>query len=1157
MAIILLMEVQHLCCTFFVLNNRLSLSLMENIDPIETAKMFYRELEKIQSNSELPLPEKSEAIFRLLKLIFETATGNQTLQFTTLFARIAYAFHQYQIPGLLQYYTHTFRKESRYFNKEEKSEQQKIIDLGIRVVSGIIESIYKVPPTPEHQEIIPQSWSYEFQTPEIKSYTSYVRVLLLEDDEELNQFIARNEERPDQVIRIQYNIADRNDNFRSTINMIKSSFGFPVAVNLLDVEIDKDNIYRPAAFVVDPDYLIDVSAIAECFKDYRTYPVSFLLKKFLPFQTSKPIMLGNIANFFLDEIMNNPKVSFEETFPKVFKLNPLAWANMNDQEVRGIYKESKGHWVRLKKVILQDFKEQNINAKQCYLEPSFYSEMYGLQGRLDIFFKDGKNSAIVELKSGSVWKPNKYKIAQNHYIQTLLYDLLVRSVYGKETDAKNYILYSKQQDNTLRYAPRIKAEQYEAIQLRNELVGLERHLSNLFAGNAPETSPVGSMDGKNFFVGIRADRYPELKGFSAKDLELFEGVWTNLSTLEKNYFTVFSAFIAREHQLSKTGQQGLERANGMAALWLDDAIEKEEKYNIISGLTIEKEYVKESEPLIYFQKTKGKTNPLANFRKGDVAVLYPADNEGDTVLISQIFKVTIIEITKETVVVTLRFRQFNNSLFKEYKYWNLEHDTMDSSFVSMYRGLFAFAKSKPYKRNLLLTQEPPKQPVDREIQAAEELTEEQKHIFKKAINAQDYFLLWGPPGTGKTSKMLKNIVKWLYENTDDSILLLAYTNRAVDEICEAIASIENLQDESIFLRLGNRYNTAPKFQKNLLSHQAEEIKKRADLKNLIQSHRIFVGTVAGFANKSDLLKLKKFERVIIDEASQILEPNLVGLLPYFEKFMLIGDHQQLPAVVVQSEATSRCDNQDLQAIGLKNLRNSFFERLYLRCMENGWDWAYDRLSHQGRMHEEIMRFPNEVFYKVGLKILPENIAYSLTQKERLNYNLPYTCDDLDRVLASNRFVFIPTPIDTSNANPKTNVHEADLVEKIITAFHKIYAANNIELTAESIGVITPYRAQIAQIQEVLESKNHDLDALTIDTVERYQGGARDIILISLCTNSTSQLESLVSVSEDGTDRKLNVALTRARQHVVILGNENILSKDAIYAQLLEYCGRGE
>lgn len=86
----------------------------------------------------------------------------------------------------------------------------------------------------------------------------------------------------------------------------------------------------------------------------------------------------------------------------------------------------------------------------------------------------------------------------------------------------------------------------------------------------------------------------------------------------------------------------------------------------------------------------------------------------------------------------------------------------------------------------------------------------------------------------------------------------------------------------------------------------------------------------------------------------------------------------------------------------------------------------------------------------------------------------------------------------------------------------------------------------------MQREGIDCSSITIDTVERYQGGARDIILISLCTNAASQMETLVSLSEEGVDRKLNVALTRARERVVVLGNEDILMKNAVYKSLINF-----
>jgi DNA replication ATP-dependent helicase Dna2 len=130
------------------------------------------------------------------------------------------------------------------------------------------------------------------------------------------------------------------------------------------------------------------------------------------------------------------------------------------------------------------------------------------------------------------------------------------------------------------------------------------------------------------------------------------------------------------------------------------------------------------------------------------------------------------------------------------------------------------------------------------------------------------------------------------------------------------------------------------------------------------------------------------------------------------------------------------------------------------------------------------------------------------------------------------------------------MHEAKLIAELIHSFQLLYAPSGKN---PSIGIITPYRAQIAQIRRVLEEEKMDAASITIDTVERYQGGARDVILISLCTNSTDQMRAMISLSEEGVDRKLNVALTRARQHLVILGNPGLLETNDVYRQLIAHC----
>lgn len=428
------------------------------------------------------------------------------------------------------------------------------------------------------------------------------------------------------------------------------------------------------------------------------------------------------------------------------------------------------------------------------------------------------------------------------------------------------------------------------------------------------------------------------------------------------------------------------------------------------------------------------------------------------------------------------------------------------------------------------------------------LGEDQKRILNKALDAPDYFLLVGPPGTGKTKFMLAQMVEYLHRNSQENILLLAYTNRAVDEICEAIEEV-GIDD---FLRMGSRYSCDPSFEHRMFSVQTEALASRKDLRATIDKHRVFVSTVSSMLNRPLLLKLKQFNTVIIDEASQILEPMLLGLLPHFQRFVLIGDHKQLPAVVLQDKEQSAVKDELLQSIGLRNRRNSLFERLFEQAQKEGWTHCYDQLQHQGRMHAEVARFPSQFFYDNKLLELPEDNPIGDWQQQPLPFRPMPQASALEQLLAQHRLLFIPGQSDYQG-NSKTNEEEAIRVGELVHAFRNLYEQQGGGFAPEDLGIITPFRAQIAQIRHVLAQYNMGYEQCSIDTVERYQGGARKIILLSLAINMSHQLPAIVSLSDDEqVDRKLNVALTRARQQLVVLGNPKLLANDPRYAALMSW-----
>lgn len=238
-------------------------------------------------------------------------------------------------------------------------------------------------------------------------------------------------------------------------------------------------------------------------------------------------------------------------------------------------------------------------------------------------------------------------------------------------------------------------------------------------------------------------------------------------------------------------------------------------------------------------------------------------------------------------------------------------------------------------------------------------------LVLKAKQARDYFLLIGPPGTGKTSFGLVNILKEALCESDTSVLLVSYTNRAVDEICSKL-----VKEKIDFIRMGMSLSCDDAYKPYLLERQMETCQNIQEIRKKIQSTRVFVGTTTNLSSNVSIFTLKKFALAIVDEASQILEPHLLALLSAkhgdenaIDRFVLIGDHKQLPAVVLQSETDSAVTDPLLQEIGLTNCRLSLFERLLkYQQEENGLSFC---LENRDECIRPFPRFPMRPFTRCG------------------------------------------------------------------------------------------------------------------------------------------------------------------------------------------------
>jgi DNA replication ATP-dependent helicase Dna2 len=482
-------------------------------------------------------------------------------------------------------------------------------------------------------------------------------------------------------------------------------------LNLINCTIDKKGYFIPKYIILEPDYLIDASAIAECFQDYSVSPLHYFRNKFEGKENRSYLLLGNLANFFLDELVFAPTiddVKFDDVFLQSFKRSPFEYTSCEDirsaDDFRAFMEKAKKQFDNIKRVIKQNFPRRGIDVHQCTLEPSFFSEKFGFQGRLDLLHiaLNTKNAHIVELKSGKLPYPqiDTGKIALNHEVQTAVYRLMVESVFGKDArqiDAA--ILYSagNVSGENLRFAAVYQELEKEITNVRNSII------VNEYALMQGDNKQVCAL----FEELFQSSRQENLPAFFVQKIEKIRATLVQCREWELDYFFRYIRFISRELYLQKIGDAEYESPTGLASLWNSDFSERAEALDVLFNLSISKIDDSGNDMTIYFARNQA-DNDIVNFREGEICIVYPRQFENDTVLNTQILKGTIVQITQKSVEVRFRYKQKNRTFFDTNPLWAIEHDTLDSSYNSMYKSLFSFLETSIQKRDLLLGLEKPK-----------------------------------------------------------------------------------------------------------------------------------------------------------------------------------------------------------------------------------------------------------------------------------------------------------------------------------------------------------------------------------------------------------------------------------------------------------------
>ena len=1117
---------------------------------------FFDQLEDI-ATADIPIRERYYVLRDTFKRIVNQAIALNSINFIGLFAKLDYIIKQHDIPAEDAILIHDTRKVLNAIHDTADNDLTTSLPYDIKATALLVSAI-------NGRMSIPQSLARLFPKKDRKTRWSKIDINMLRvvvnswDDD----YIYVTEEQNASEMKVCYGTQNRylTHNGKGDWTYLKQILAKDSQLNLVRIRME-ENVCMPELIIFEPDYLIDITTIASCFESYAESPYVNMVNRLKPQANTVHIHLGNLAGRFLDDTVHSREVSFGEGVMEFFKANTISLTSCDDMNDRGtvdkFYTDARMQKQNIQRLIGERLPREidEYDPKAVVLEPTFFSEVLGIQGRLDFLHDKEGRTTIIEQKSGKGafvpfsapgFNPNRPEPQEKHLVQLSLYRALFSYEFRKHSDELRHfmLLYSKYSEGLVSIA-NLPELTLRAIRMRNLLTWCDTTQTSNGLRVLEKLTP--EMLNRKGATGRLWDEWtrPELDRLLSPIHEA--------SPLERAYYFRFMEFIEREHLLSKVGNKTKDDS-GFAAIWLDTLEDKRAAGNIYEELTISsfgqnKDGMVESISLNFAREQSADTS---NFRKGDIVILYPYKADATPNACAQMVnRASIKEITTEGVELVLRNSQTDRQVFDtpDGTFWAIEHDMFESSSRALYSAMHSFLSASKQRRDLILSQRQPT--IDEHVHMRGEYGAFNT-LVERAKQSRDLFLVIGPPGTGKTSFGLLNILKEELTDPHSNVLLLSYTNRAVDEICSKL-----VESQIDFLRIGSPLNCDEAYHDHLLSERVQQCRTSKEVKDVISGMRVFCATTAALNANIHLFKIKHFDLAVIDESSQILEPHLIGLLSAqsggrdaISRFVLIGDHKQLPAVVQQTPEESHVDDDELRSIGLTDCRLSLFERLLSNFKtDHGYDPRYVyMLTRQGRMHRDIAEFPNYAFYGNRLEVVP-------LHHQTLPTEICHSQNGIEQMLRTRRIAFVATQKPRAAASAKTNQVEAEMIAATVVQIYNICKDRFDE--SQTVGVIVPYRNQIATIRGAIDRYGFGvLHNITIDTVERYQGSQRDYIIYGFTVQQPYQLNFLTNnvFEEDGMviDRKLNVAMTRARLHLVLVGNPDILRENYTFYNLLEF-----
>ncbi len=837
-----------------------------------------------------------------------------------------------------------------------------------------------------------------------------------------------------------------------------------------------------------------------------------------PGSISYHLPFGGLVHAFLEALTEAPEMSFEEALEAELpprRLDLLA-AGVDDHQLNDLVEDARRHFLHIQ--------QGTAHRSGDQAEVTRFSSRFGLEGRADLVTSDDQGLDIIELKSGKPW--------HDHADQVQGYGLLWRALADEyRLNLSGHLLYSKQ--GTLKPVALDDGDEQNLLDSRNQLVTRFRGFVDpgvdAFAP-AFNDHPSLCRDNACRFRRDRCRAQTAVLGLGegAQNADRWRGVDDPLATLAKSYHRHLSTLIERERweEYAQLGaifdpsRENTRVADGRAA----------------PGLSLSGE--------VGSQRATLRGQGLHIFRPGDRILLHRRQSD-----IQPIIKATVLDIDgPQSLTLRLRSAELSNGLLQGD--WIADKTPARIGYRAAHQALYHLVANAPLPllRAVLGDQPEPSEQSESALLAdlsqstqtrLAALNDSQRRAVETALRSQPATLIQGPPGTGKTTVIAH--LALLFAQQGKRILLSALTNTAVDNMLLKIVEVAQRFDVEPppLLRLGIA-NRSPELRRAIedagldaTDHFSDDLGKKTNSLNGLDERLADVQIVAATTHRALSHPVTRhfagqqsqppFDIALIDEASQLSEPMALAPIIRAERFVLVGDHRQLPPIIKSERALSAFlgedldDGADLQRIGVAGLDRSLFERLadhYPPVM----------LTTQYRMNRAIMAFPALTFYDDALTAHPSVEDHAI---DASSIDAP-----LPPLQSSSPVVF--SHIEGQEIG-RTNPDEARAL--IDTAFQLA------GLSDLSIGIISPFRAQVHLLRRLAADQWSDTPPM-IDTVERFQGREKDVILFSLV--KTDHPGDFLSDR-----RRFNVTLTRAKKKLILFGDRRCLTKNPIFRDWLD------